>query len=941
MPSLAIPTTTGPNFAPAQPLEKYLDANGQEQKPFPEWIKTETGKLEGLDASVWVDLALTWQLINMFINGDQLAVRGHRSGVWTKVPMPTTTTAPVRQQNKLGFYSRVLMSKWVASRTKIKAVAGDDSDQTAGAVRAAQIFADVIQPIVYSELFRQQEGLAGQAHGTYARYFYYDEEADGGIGYEDVTEQRTVSSEGVGSCYECGYVGGAGEFSGPLANPQPEDSGSLPNPDAATGGTINPAQRAAINAQFGHDEVGEWEAGLEAPHSVEEEENEGDEEEQQHLAAIGDESAAAPGDRGSQLQGVSGMGAVATCPACASPNVEIEPPQEAQIEAVVGQKPYKLGQMKAVSVPYTQLRHEISSSLEDSPWCRWKRRVRVDEVKAKFPNLKIPPQSGTDRDPGLATEEALRRSVAQTGRDGRGGVRGDEQYTTFTQWWLAPSMYASYVFPADVLTVAGESIPAGSKASELFPDGMYIAMCGGVDAPVQVRNECHRWHWVTAPYRIQMFSGLGIGINDAMEMQRQWNVTLSLVFEQIRSSSLPGWLYDKDAISQDDVRLLGQPQNSVPVSTQNRENITRLEQLVMQMPPGQIPSHIPWYIGQLDANMQTSAGALVNEGVPGMDSKTATGAQLMNSASNQHNAPEFALKGDADVRSIKVLFELAKKHYVEPRYLPLSGKHGKQDGVWLSAADLCNGQVRWEAVTDTWLPSTKLDKQNAVQNMFLAVGGPVIFMQLMAEKPEVAQQLMDTFGVDADAFDDVYAATAILCRERLDQVKKAAKEAQPILLQAQQLAAMNPVVTVDPATGAVSPANPTEMLAQQIVASLNPPPCPEEPGHKIAVDWYRQALIDDEIKEADALTRSCVQILIRTEVEMMAMEAQVMSSLAAMSAPPQGQEQDGGGNGNPPSKTPQQKRDSQRTAQMGDSQQGHSGGAGAKAKAPQPSPMGG
>ena len=55
----------------------------------------------------------------------------------------------VRQQNKLGFYSRVLMSKWVAARTKVKAVAGDDSDQTAGSVRAAQIFADVIEPIVF------------------------------------------------------------------------------------------------------------------------------------------------------------------------------------------------------------------------------------------------------------------------------------------------------------------------------------------------------------------------------------------------------------------------------------------------------------------------------------------------------------------------------------------------------------------------------------------------------------------------------------------------------------------------------------------------------------------------------------------------------------------------------------------------------------------------
>ena len=51
---------------------------------------------------------------------------------------------------------------------------------------------------MYSELFRQQEGLAGQAHGTYARYFYYDEEADGGYAYDPITEQKEITSEGMG-----------------------------------------------------------------------------------------------------------------------------------------------------------------------------------------------------------------------------------------------------------------------------------------------------------------------------------------------------------------------------------------------------------------------------------------------------------------------------------------------------------------------------------------------------------------------------------------------------------------------------------------------------------------------------------------------------------------------------------------------------------------------
>lgn len=780
-------------------------------------------------------------------------------------------------------------------------MAGDDSDKSAGAVRAAQIFSDTIQPIVYSELFRQQEGLAGQAHGTYARYFYYDEKADGGEVEEPITEQREFQAGGgAGSCYECGYAGSAEEFAG-----------------------IGDDQRNAINAQFGHDEAAEWEAGLEAPHAPELEPYE--EDESRHIATTQGQigQAGMPGGMGGFDEDIHANFAV-LCPACGSPNVEVEAPEVQNVEVVTGSKKRKLGQMRAISVPYTEIRHEISCSLEQSPWMRWKRRIRVEELRAEWPKLKINPvPNNNQRDPGLATEEALRRGVAQTGSQRSWTQNSNDQYSNLTQWWLMPSMYANYVFPADVETVAGDVIPMGSKASELFPDGMYIAMVEGVDSPVQVRNECHKWHWVSAPYRLQMFSGLGIGINDAMEMQRQWNVVLSLIFEQIRSSSLPGWLYDKDAISPDDVRLLGQPQNSVPVSTRNREGVTNLNQLVHQMSPGSMPAQLFQYIAQLDANMQTASGALVNEGVPGTDSRTATGAQLMNTASNQHNAPEYALKGDADLRSMSVLFELAKKHYVEPRYMPLTGKNGKQDGEWLSAADLENGQIRWEVVGESYLPSTQLDKEERFQKLLMAFGGMQGLMMAKAQMPSLVYEMTKILGIYDLDLDDEYAATTVLCRERLDEVKEAAQSAQGILMQMQQLAASVPEMMqqVDPMTGMVTQLDPTEQVAQQVVTSLKNPPVLEEPGHQIAMNWYRQVLIDDEIKEADPLTRACVQQLVRIEAQMMAQEGQILGAMAQAAQPQPPMEEQAEGEGEePPQKTEQQKRDTSARANMGSGQ---------------------
>mgnify|MGYP001235149537 FL=1 len=58
--NLGIPSSGGANYAPVQPLQRYLDQNGQEQKPFSEWVKTETSKLERLEEGTWMELSLVW-----------------------------------------------------------------------------------------------------------------------------------------------------------------------------------------------------------------------------------------------------------------------------------------------------------------------------------------------------------------------------------------------------------------------------------------------------------------------------------------------------------------------------------------------------------------------------------------------------------------------------------------------------------------------------------------------------------------------------------------------------------------------------------------------------------------------------------------------------------------------------------------------------------------
>ena len=173
-----------------------------------------------------------------------------------------------------------------------------------------------------------------------------------------------------------------------------------------------------------------------------------------------------------------------------------------------------------------------------------------------------------------------------------------------------------------------------------------------------------------------------------------------------------------------------------------------------------------------------------------------------------------------------------------------------------------------------------------------------------------------TGGDDREALDEARAGA-----QRADQVKQLAQQAQPLLMQAQQMAAMYPpMAQVDPMTGQLMPPpDPTAELAQMILANLQPPPCLEEPGHKIAMDWYREILIDDEIKEADELTRACIQALIRMEAQMMMEEASILGQMQMMAQPmPPG----GAAPGNPPQKTEKDKRKDNARSQMGPSGQG-------------------
>ena len=832
----------------------------------------------------WRELHEVWQLIALFLKGKQILVRGPRSG-WLPVAASQTTTAPMRQQNKLSFYSRSLLAKFVQSKTDLLCEPGDDLDESAAAAKAAELVIDFYEREIYKARFRQHEALCGQAFGTCARYFYYDKDA-GGHTQKPVTATQIIQlTDDVAYCAEpeCGYAGSPEEF-----ETLTEEAGLPASIPEVSGVGMD---QAAPSSQAGYG------------------------------VADSPDLAAASLDAGSAIQQPV---PVLQCPHCGSSNVLMQPGESAEVEAVVGTQPFKLGAIQGISVPYPELRHDIDRTLEESEFVCWTRRFRKETLKQKFPGLKFGTTEEDNQDTGTLAEENVRRAVGGSAsywnRGGYGTQTSRDNYADLIQWWLSPCIYSEYVFPADTKTVMGQVIPAGTKAAEMFPDGMYICTVSGIGQPLEIVNEKASDHWVTYPFNLQLFTGIGQGIDDAIEMQRQWNNILSLIYTQIRTAAIPGWLYDKNVLTPDDARNLGQPQNNVPADLRTYEG-RRLTDLIYKLEPGQIPAHIPWYIGQLDSNMQTTMGALTDQGLPGADSKTATGSQIFAAEKQGFQAPWTDLKAEADVRSGYIILDLFKKHCPDPQFFPFKGKRGAAGGMYLSAENLGNGKLVVKHRPGSYLPETRFDKQEALAKALQFFGG--------VQGVAMAQQLIPEIVAEAEVAlnipltpdqNDIHRTR---CRERLTQLKELEQLAAPLVEMAQT---MPPPVTVDPMTGMPVQIDPMEMLADQLIQQLQPPPCVEEPGHLLNVKYYRDWFLDDEAKTASPLYRKCVQRLVQMEAEFAAEEKMAMGAvedpMGMMQAGQQAQQQEAEGQRKDEQhgskmKTDQQKRDESAAANTG------------------------
>lgn len=893
MTGLSLAYSEQPNYAPMKGLKSSVQqkASDKTSQIKPDWFKSEKDKLQRENETTWQSQTLLWEMIFLFVEGKQLLKKGRYSGGWRTAPMPDRTDSPVYSQNLIGFYSDNIKAKWTQSNTDINWRPTSDKDAQIGASKGAQHIHDFYKRKLYTERFRQTEASLAQC-GKYARYYYYSEDEKAYGRREKVEKQQLQFGDGSWFCADCGDGGALnGNESAAQGVPQGQNQGFAPafagDPNVlqnnGTGGPVVPSQRQAINAQFGHDEVAEWQQGLEAPHPPELEGLE--EDEQQHLRqANGGIAPTIAVEGGDGVSGSDGMGNSTVCPSCGSPNVEVEEPGQVEVEAFNGYEEVELGDLVCETVPAFELKHDLTKTPQDSPYLIRRRRIRVALLEAKFPELSIKPQKGEYA--GLQAEDDLKRSVYNSPSSNIriSSDNTDEPVVDFIQLWLDPCMYSRYVLDEPFTTLRGEEVPAGTRLLDLFPDGMYSAWIEGVDGCVELRNEHHKDYWVGSEYRLRAISSLGSGIEGMIEGQRQYNLIMSIIYTQLRTSAMPATLYDQRLLPNGTSSYLGSLQN-IPVEMAALDDRLPISAAVHQLQPQPpTPAHFQ-YGNDLNIFMQRASGVIDIGFGEAMGRNNTTATAVQETAAQQQGlfGPQLALKAEVDRRGAEIILKWFKQYGIDERYVSLSGKRGEQDGIWLSAADI-GVDLYAEIAPESFLPQTNLERRQRWQAFMLNFpNGLGELKAMMNEMPALVETIAEMADVDLGSED--YTTSAELCRERIDQMQQALPMLQ---MMAQQMPPTQ--MQADPMTGQMIevPVDPMQEAGQFLIGVLVPPIEKEEVGHMQSIAYLREYLTTDEGKKATPELRAGVKAMIAQHIEGLMAEAQItgMVGMAGQPMPP-------------------------------------------------------
>lgn len=467
-----------------------------------------------------------------------------------------------------------------------------------------------------------------------------------------------------------------------------------------------------------------------------------------------------------------------SCPECRSFNVYAEPPSTQIIPVQTGRQEINLGDLVLESLEFPALRFDLRRKAEESSFFIYEQMSNIGIVQRLLGDVSIPEDKTGANSFGLDVVASLAKAgLAISGKATHDELRTSlfRQKVKVTEMYLSPEDYADIKINGDEDTICGEKLPTGSRLTDLFPDGLVAVGLNGMQTLLGVYAETHKTQLTTGVWHIRQFSGAGQGVSDSVELNKRLNETDSQGYLGMRHNSTPATFYPAGAIEKQYLPFIGRPDVCIPVNMENFQNIRSMNDILSSPRIGQMDTAMISYqsenlrnMMQLSMNTTSFSG-----GLPGVNNRTATGAQITEANSNALFTPMIGIKRDGRIRKAEMFVRSYRENVPVHQFFPLKNKYGAQQGVWLAGADL-DKDLLFDSVENSHLPRNAYTAREDHDRFWVAIGGAQGYVAIKQTDPEFLDTMMKIYGVEFE--NNHFDESAQICRQRFESAKKVLRQ---------------------------------------------------------------------------------------------------------------------------------------------------------------------
>jgi hypothetical protein len=564
------------------------------------------------------------------------------------------------------------------------------------------------------------------------------------------------------------------------------------------------------------------------------------------------------------------------CPECGAPAlVEVT---KGKIPSLSNSQPVLVPDFRLKLIPFGALRWDLKYHADDSPWLIIHQRTTAGALRQSLGDVRIP--GNPSQDPGLDVIDKLAyQGQAQAGYASGQGKKSTlyKEAVTYGEFWMGPEIYGDIRLPNEVTTVSGQRIPANVPFSDIFKGKtLCAALLNEGAALLGLYTEDHRDYVTQGKWYSRQGTGAGRGQEDLVEVQKNLNANHAQVNNFLRATGSPAMLVASEVLGEEgNSDYLGMPGQNIPIALAALAQGLKLSDVVA---PAFTPGNVSGQLFDFTYNRLLEFGQYASHvmpftgGLPGVNNKTATGAQISQASTDALFTAPLQLKAEVRQQIAQKLIRQYPKAFPVERYFPLGGKYGQHTGKWLKGADM-DTELLFDVAPGSEQPRDTYRRRQdylAVGELMAGMGGWQVVEQAM---PERAADIVRTFDLNLQS--DARNVAESLSFRRVRQMQAALKFTQDPM----ELVGVQMGTQVDPASGMSVP---TGQLIPTGQGAIQPPVSPAEPSQGVMRQWLMEYLISDDGLAAPKPLRDAVVLLVQVHMANETMQQSAQSFAAGL-----------------------------------------------------------